>query len=186
MKKFFIAIICLIFLATLRVNAASFSMNLSGNTSVKVGEEVNVNISLNSISGISNGLNACSATLTSSGISINSVIGNGWGVEYGNTLIMDSSNRLTSSATIATIKATVNNAGSITISNIMCSDGENEYSDENKTINFTIKEEVQNTKLPNQINKPKLSLATSGFISYYLLGFLTAVVTLLFLTLVVK
>lgn len=58
--------------------------------------------------------------------------------------------------------------------------------DEMSEIITDVQEEVQNTKLPNQINKPKLSLATSGFISYYLLGFLTAVVTLLFLTLVVK
>ena len=144
MKNIFKIIICLLFLYCINVNAASFSMNLSGNTNVKVGEEVNVSISLNNISDIPNGLNACQASLTSSGLSINSISGNGWNVTSGNILIMDSSNSITSSGTIATIKAIVNNAGSITISNIMCSDGENEYNAVSKTINFTIKEEVQN------------------------------------------
>jgi len=148
MKNIFKIIICLLFLSCINVNAASFSMNLSGNTNVKVGEEVNVSISLNNISDIPNGLNACQASLTSSGLSINSISGNGWNVTSGNILIMDSSNSITSSGTIATIKAIVNSAGSITISNIMCSDGENEYNAGSKTINFTIKEEVQNNN-PN-------------------------------------
>ena len=82
--------------------------------------------------------------------SINSVSGNGWNITSGNILIMDSSNSITSSGTIATIKATVNSAGSITISNIMCSDGENEYNAGSKTINFTIKEEVQNNNTNTQ------------------------------------
>ena len=151
MKKVLKIIICLLFLSSLKVNASSFSMNLSSsNTSVKVGEEVNVSISLNNISDIPNGLNACQATLTSSGLSINSVIGNGWNVTSGNILIMDSSNSVTSSGTIATIKATVNSGGSITISNIMCSDGENEYNAGSKTINFTIKEEFQNNNTNTQ------------------------------------
>lgn len=145
MKNIFKVIICLLFLSCVNVNATSFSMNLSGNTSVKVGEEVNISISLNNISGIPNGLNACQATLTSSGLSINSIVGNGWNVTNGSVLIMDSSNSITNSGTIATIKATVNSAGSITISNIMCSDGENEYNASNRTINFTIKKEGQTT-----------------------------------------
>jgi len=149
MKKVFEIIICLLFLSSINVNAASFSMNLSGNTNVKVGEEVNVSVSLNNINDIPNGLNACQATLTSSGLSINSVSGSGWNVTSGNILIMDSSNSITSSGTIATIKATVNSAGSITISNIMCSDGENEYNASSKTIKFTIKE-TQNNNINNQ------------------------------------
>ena len=68
MKKLLKIIICLLFLSCIKVNAASFSMNLSGNTNVKVGEEVNVSVSLNNISDIPNGLNACQATLTSSGL----------------------------------------------------------------------------------------------------------------------
>ena len=153
MKNIFKIIICLLFLSCINVNAASFSMNLSGNTNVKVGEEVNVSISLSNISDIPNGLNACQATLTSSNVSINSVVGNGWNITSGNILIMDSSNSITSSGTIATIKAIVNSAGSITISNIMCSDGENEYNAVSKTINFTIKEEVQNNNNTNTNNQ---------------------------------
>lgn len=154
MKKVLKIIICLLFLSCIHVNASSFSMNLSSNTtSVKVGEEVNVSVLLNNISNIPNGLNACQATLTSSGLSINSVIGNGWNVTSGNILIMDSSNSITSSGTIATIKATVNSVGSITISNIMCSDGENEYNAGSKTIYFTIKEEVQNNNNINTNNQ---------------------------------
>lgn len=61
-------------------------------------------------------------------------------------------------------------------------------------LELTIKEEemkeivnnVQNVNEPKE-KKSKLNLAaTTGFVSYYLLGFLTAVVTLLFLTLMIK
>jgi len=44
MKNIFKIIIYFLFLSCINVNAASFSMNLSGNTNVKVGEEVNVSI----------------------------------------------------------------------------------------------------------------------------------------------
>lgn len=158
MKNIFKIIICLLFLSCINVNAASFSMNLSGNTKVKVGEEVNVSVSLNNISDIPNGLNVCQATLTSSGLSINSIVGNGWNVTSGNILIMDSSNSITSSGTIATIKAIVNSAGSITISNIMCSDGENEYNAGSKTINFTIKEELQNNNTNTQTTTKRVEV----------------------------
>lgn len=48
--------------------------------------------------------------------------------------------------------------------------------------------EVKELKKNEETKKvtPKLSLATSGYVSYYLLGFLTAVITLLFLTLMIK
>lgn len=49
-----------------------------------------------------------------------------------------------------------------------------------------ITEEKKTNLSSRQSSKSKLSLAASGFISYYLLGFLTAVVTLLFLTMIVK
>jgi len=42
------------------------------------------------------------------------------------------------------------------------------------------------TTYNKDIQKPKYSFATSGYVSYYLLGFLTAVVTLLMLTLLIK
>jgi len=56
--------------------------------------------------------------------------------------------------------------------------------DEIKEIINEVKEIKQTEKIKNTTSK--LSLATSGYVSYYLLGFLTAVVTLLFLTLMIK
>ena len=63
-------------------------------------------------------------------------------------------------------------------------------------LDLTIKEEEMNEviKETQEVKKevasnnvvPKVNFATSGYISYYLLGFLTAVVTLLLLTLLVK
>lgn len=156
MKNILKIIICILFLSSMNVNASSYSMNLSGNTNVKVGEEVNVSVSLNNISDIPNGLNACQATLTSSGLSINSVSGNGWSAQHlGETLMLYdmSGSSVTSNSTIATIKVKVNSAGSITISNIECSDGENDYNAGSKTINFTIKEEGQNNNNNNTNNQ---------------------------------
>ena len=151
MKKILKILICILFLTCTKVNASSYSMNLSSSiTNVKEGEEVSVSISLNNISGIPNGLNACQASLSSSNVSINNIIGNGWNITNGNILIMDSSNSVTSSATIATIKATINGAGSITISNIVCSDGENEYSAGTKTIKFTLKDNAPQTTINRQ------------------------------------
>lgn len=47
-------------------------------------------------------------------------------------------------------------------------------------------QEKKNEVVTNNIKKPKQSFATSGFVSYYLLGFLTAIITLLVLTTLIK
>lgn len=143
MKKIFNVILCLILLITVKVNAASFGMSLSSSTTkVKVGEEVNISININNVVGIPNGLNVCQAKLTSSGVTIKKVVGNDWNVTNGNMLILDSAESVTSSKTIATINAVVNSAGSVSLSNIMCTDGDTEYNTSNRSISFSIKEET--------------------------------------------
>lgn len=146
MKKVLKIIICFLIIYSFNVNAASFNMNLLTNKkTVEVGEEVSISISLNNINGIPNGLNVCQASLSSSNLTIKNVIGNGWNITNGNVLIMDSANSVTSNTTIATITAIVNNVGNIKLSNIMCSDGENEYNAKTSSINFSIKEKTTTT-----------------------------------------
>lgn len=58
--------------------------------------------------------------------------------------------------------------------------------DEMNEIINEIKEVPQSTSVSNQVSKTKLSFATSGYVSYYLLGFLTAIVTLLLLTFLIN
>ena len=143
MKRILKIITILLMFEVVKVNAASYGMYLnSSNSTVSSGEEVSVDISLGNINGIDLGLNVCEANISFSGVDILSISGiNGWNVTNGSKLIIDSANFIKSSSSIAQIKLKVNNEGNILLSNIVCSDGENEYSTSGTKINFKIKEQ---------------------------------------------
>lgn len=151
MKKIYkIVLILLVFYCT-SIKAASYRMYLrSSNTTVFKGSTVTINVSLGNIKDIKSGLNVCQANISSSGVSILSISGsNGWNVTNGGVLILDSPNFIKSSGNIATIKVKVNNAGKVTLSNVVCSDGEKEYSAENASISFKIKTSTNNSNKTN-------------------------------------
>lgn len=151
MKKIYkIVLILLVFYCT-SIKAASYGMYLkSSNTTVFKGSTVTINVSLRNIKDIKSGLNVCQANISSSGVSILSISGsNGWNVTNGGVLILDSPNFIKSSGNIATIKVKVNNAGKVTLSNVVCSDGEKEYSAENVSISFKIKTSTNNSNKTN-------------------------------------
>lgn len=151
MKKIYkIVLILLVFYCT-SIKAASYRMYLkSSNTTVFKGSTVTINVSLGNIKDIKSGLNVCQANISSSGVSILSISGsNGWNVTNGGVLILDSPNFIKSSGNIATIKVKVNNAGKVILSNVVCSDGEKEYSAENASISFKIKTSTNNSNKTN-------------------------------------
>lgn len=151
MKKIYkIVLILLVFYCT-SIKAASYRVYLkSSNTMVFKGSTVTINVSLGNIKDIKSGLNVCQANISSSGVSILSISGsNGWNVTNGGVLILDSPNFIKSSGNIATIKVKVNNAGKVTLSNVVCSDGEKEYSAENASISFKIKTSTNNSNKTN-------------------------------------
>lgn len=142
-KKIFL-ILTILIIGIKNVNASSYTLDLeTTNLNVEKNSKINISIVLKDINDIANGLNVCEASITNTnGIKVDSITGlNSWAITLGDKLLLDSSVGITSNTTIATINATINDTGTITLSNIKCSDGENEYTTANKTLSITVIEE---------------------------------------------
>lgn len=157
MKKQNILILILsLFLFAKNTNAANYDMILE-TKSLEVTENSNVTIyiTLNNISGISNGLNVCEATITNdSNITINSITGiNGWTVTQGEKLIFDTTAGALIKTQIAQIEATVTGESKVNLTNITCTDGTNEYTASDETIFFEVPSQTITTTEANPITQ---------------------------------
>ena len=142
-KKIFL-ILTILIIGIKNVNASSYTLDLeTTNLNVEKNSKIDISIVLKDINDIANGLNVCEASITNTnGIKVDSITGlNSWNITLGDKLLLDSNVGITSNTTIATINATINDTGTITLSNIKCSDGENEYTTANKTLSITVIEE---------------------------------------------
>lgn len=156
-KKIGLLIILSIMFIGVKVNAASYNMTLNTATQEVVKDSVvDIYVNLNSISGITDGLNVCEFNLDydSNKITINSISGeNDWNVTQGEKIIADTSNSVTTTSNIVKINAKVLDTNIITIKNINCTDGTSEFTANSNTLSFSIKQEqAENNTNNNQNN----------------------------------
>lgn len=165
-KKIGLLIISSIMFMGVKVDAANYNMTLNTSSQeVEKDSVVDIYVNLNSISGITDGLNVCEFNLDydSNKITINSISGeNNWNVTEGEKIIADTSNSVTISSNIVKINAKVLDTNIITIKNINCTDGTNEYPANNNTLSLTIKQQevTNNQNNNNQTNSDYNSSTT--------------------------
>jgi len=155
-KKIGLLIILSIMFIGVKVNASSYNMTLNTTTQeVEKDSVIDIYVNLNSISGITDGLNVCEFNLDydSNKITINSITGeNDWNVTQGEKIIADTSNSVTTNSNIVKINAKVLDSNIITIKNINCTDGTNEYTANTNTLSFSLKQEQVETNTNNNQN----------------------------------
>lgn len=159
MRKLNLKFFCMLFVMFILANnvyAASYSVSLkTDNSEVNTGATVDVYVNLNNISGISDGLNACEFKLEydTNKITVNSVSGeNSWNITNGEKVVADTSNAVKSDTNIAKINVTVNGKTNLYINNIVCTDGEDEYSASKSNVSFTIKSNANSSSEPDSSN----------------------------------
>lgn len=161
-KKIGLLIVLSIMFIGVKVDAASYSMTLNTSSQeVEKDSDVDIYVNLNSISGIMDGLNVCEFNLDydSNKVTINSITGeNNWNVTQGEKIIVDSSNSVTTNNNIVKINAKVLDSNIITLKNINCSDGTNEYTTNSNTLSFTIKQEQSGTVESPQTGVKELTI----------------------------
>lgn len=144
MKKVVLIFILSILFIGVKVNAASYSMTLNtDSTEIQKDTNVDIYIKLNNINGITEGLNVCELKLAydNTKVTINSIKGeNDWNVTEGEKIILDSSTSVKTESNIAKINAKILDSTTITINNISCTDGINEYQTTSNTLNITMKQ----------------------------------------------
>jgi len=152
-KKIGLLIILSIMFIEVKVDAASYNMTLNTTSTEVVKDSViDIYVNLNNITGITDGLNVCEFNLEydSNKMTINSINGeNDWNVTQGEKIIVDSSNSVTTNSNIVKINANVLDNNVITLKNINCSDGTNEYTASTNTLSFSIKQEQVNNDIAN-------------------------------------
>ena len=166
-KKIGLLIVLSIMLIGIKVEAASYSMTLNTvNTEVAKDSVVDIYVNLNNISGINDGLNVCEFNLDydSNKITINSIIGeNNWNITQGEKIIADTSISVTANSNIVKINAKVSESNIITLKNINCSDGTNEYSASSNTLSFSLKQEQVNNNIINNQNNNSNTGTNNGY-----------------------
>ena len=152
-KKIGLLIILSVMFIGVKVNAASYNMTLNTATQEVVKDSVvDIYVNLNSISGITDGLNVCEFNLDydSNKITINSISGeNNWNVTQGEKIIVDTSNSVATNSNIVKINAKVLDNNIITIKNINCTDGTNEYTSNPSSLSLSVKQEQVNNEISN-------------------------------------
>jgi len=155
-KKIGLLIILSIMFIGVKVNASSYNMTLNTTSTEVVKDSViDIYVNLNNITGITDGLNVCEFNLEydSNKMTINSINGeNDWNVTQGEKIIVDSSNSVTTNSNIVKINAKVLDSNIITIKNINCTDGTNEYTANSNTLSFTVKQEQVDNDITNNQN----------------------------------
>ena len=131
----------------IQVNAANYEFILNGDTNLTRNSNSIIYVGLKNIN-ISNGLNVCECKLEydANNLVINSIVGeNGWTVTNGEKIIFDNSNNVKSDSNIGRINITLKNDTILKVTNINCTDGENEYPVEDYILNFNLEKATTST-----------------------------------------
>ena len=142
-----------------RVYAFTFDFDIShGNTVVNKGTVDEINVTLKNIQGLSDSLCVCYLYISlDGGVALNGSVksGAGWEMMSSDVYLFNTTESFINGAKMFSIPIKVNDAGSLKISNIKCSDGENESSISDRFINYSIKENNNNSEKPNNSNDSK-------------------------------
>ena len=149
MMKIRYIIVCLLFVMFVpKVYAFTYEMDMSvNNTSVKVGTNTEIKVSLKDIQGTDNGIVVCSLNITSSENVIMKDVKtlNSWSLTVGDIYLLDTGNPAVKDSEMFIIPVKINGEGFVEISNIVCANEEEEVEIGNKKINFSIKKEDPST-----------------------------------------
>ena len=153
-KLFFGLLLFSLFLPS--VNALKYDINSSlVNTSSNDKNLYEVKLSLKNISDTDYGVAACSMNiLLSSDVELNGSIRtlSSWSMTVGDIYLFDTGSPVLSDSEFIVIPVKVNNNGTITLSNISCSDGDNDVFIENKIINLKYTSNTQGNNNSNNNN----------------------------------
>lgn len=137
--------LCLLLLFSIfipKVYAFTYNVETSvDGTSVKKGTTKSVKVILQDVQGVVGNLGACSMNIElTGGVTLNGDIrsSNGWNLMKGDFYAFDTSNSFASDSEMFEIPVKINDAGSIMLTNIKCSDGETNVTIGNKEVKFTI------------------------------------------------
>lgn len=165
MKKWKYIFVLLLFTVFVpKVYAFTYDLEATvDSTSVKEGSVKEIKVSFKEVEGVLDGFGACSMNIElDSNISLNGNVKglNGWTVMPGEVYSFDTSEAFVSNSEMFTIPVKVNNAGSVRLTNIMCSDGNTKESISDKTINFTISQnDDNNEEVPNDdVDQPDVEI----------------------------
>ena len=149
MKKIKYLVVMLIFaLFSPKVYAFTYEIDTSVNTtSVKVGTVQEIKVSLKNIQGTNKGIIGCTLDIKlSDNIIMDSDIRtlNSWSMTHGKFYLFDTGSSVKNSSDMFIIPVKVNGDGTVNITDITCSEVDNNVSVTNKNISFTVKNEVSN------------------------------------------
>lgn len=133
--------------AEIKVFAANYEMVLVGDGIVKTNENSDIYVRLKNIN-ISEGLNVCEGKLEydSTKLTVNSISGeNGWNITNGDKIIFDNSNSIKSDSNISKINISLKDDTTLKITNINCTDGENEYPADDYILNLNLEKSTTTT-----------------------------------------
>lgn len=122
-------------------------------TSVLKGTVTEIKVSLSDVKDTSDGIMACLMNISfDNNISLNSSIKtlDSWSMTIGSSYLFDTGNAVTSKSNLFVIPVKINGSGSVTLSNIACSDGNSKEFLADKKVNFSIISDgsTQNNKKP--------------------------------------
>lgn len=145
MKKFrFISVLLLFTVFIPKVYAFTYDLETTAGVSmVAKGTVKQIKVSLKEVQGVVDGFGACTVKISfDEGLSLNGNVkaSNGWTVLPGNIYSFDTSESFVSNAEMFVIPVKINNAGSVKLTNIECSDGETKEAISDKIISFTVSE----------------------------------------------
>jgi len=118
------------------VNALQYNIDVKTSNNKNL---YDLKVSLTNISDTDYGVGSCSMNITlSGGVTFNGNVRTlgGWSMMSGNSYLFDTGNPALKDTEFMIIPLKVNNSGTVTLSNIYCSDGEDDVFIENKIINL--------------------------------------------------
>lgn len=141
-----------------RVYAFTYNIGTSvDTTSVTKGTAKSIKVILKDVQGVVGSLGACSMNVEfTGGVSLNGDVksSNGWSLMSGDFYTLDTSNSFVSNSEMFVIPVKINDAGSVRLTNIKCSDGETNVTTSDKEVRFTILTN-NNTNNNNSVNENK-------------------------------
>ena len=167
MKKIRYLLLCgLLTLYIPKVYALNFNISAASDVVVKSGEKVEIAVGIDNITGTTDGVSVCSMNiLFDKNIELETSIRtlNSWTMTLGSMYLFDTGTPVLNKSDMFIIPVIVSGEGSIKLNNILCSDGVEEVSINDKEINFSIKkEEHKNEVNEGNINKPNSSTGNNN------------------------
>lgn len=170
MKKIFLSIL-VFFFNIVPIYALSFKMEPSFNSMiVSDGDTVKVDVYLNDILDTASGISACALKITADdGIKINDEIktyGNWQGMRGSKGYSFDTTDVVLTNTKIFTISVTVNQSGSVKLTDIVCTDIDDVQNNaDNKVITFAIENKASSSSQASSSKQPAASSSSKPSVS---------------------